>query len=61
MSQQSSAVSGGKPQAIHCFGDRSYPLLSYLGSQINIMMVQGKQNDELDTIIKEHLLIPNTQ
>lgn len=45
----------GKPQAIHCFGDRTYPLLSHLGSQINIMMVQGKQNDELDTIIKEFL------
>ncbi len=45
----------GKPQAIHCFGDRTYPLLAHLGTQINIMMVQGKQNDELDTIIEEFI------
>ena len=44
---------GGKPQAIHCFGDRTYPLLSYVGTQLNIMMVRGKQNDELDAIIEE--------
>ncbi|MGB4406258.1 MAG: hypothetical protein WBI82_05305 [Sphaerochaeta sp.] len=43
----------GKPQAIHCFGDRTYPLLSHLGTQLNIMMVRGKQNDELDAIIEE--------
>ena len=45
----------GKPQAIHCFGDRTYPLLSHLGTQLNIMMVRGQQNDELDTIIEEFL------
>lgn len=45
----------GKPQAIHCFGDRTYPLLSHLGDQINIMMARGKQNDELDAIIEEFL------
>ncbi len=45
----------GKPQAIHCFGTRTYPLLSHLGTQVNIMMVRGKQNDELDTIIEEFL------
>ncbi|HKL58223.1 MAG TPA: hypothetical protein VJ854_07460 [Sphaerochaeta sp.] len=45
----------GKPQAIHCFGDRTYPLLAHLGDQINIMMVRGKQNDELDAIIEEFL------
>ncbi|MDY0287841.1 MAG: hypothetical protein RBR15_03355 [Sphaerochaeta sp.] len=43
----------GKPQAIHCFGERTYPLLAHLGEQINIMMVKGKQNDELDTLIEE--------
>ena len=45
----------GKPQAIHCFGDRTYPLLAHLGEQINIMMIQGKQNDELDSVIEEFL------
>lgn len=45
----------GKPQAIHCFGERTYPLLAHLGSQINIMMVRGKRNDELDAIIEEFL------
>jgi len=45
----------GKPQAIHCFGDRTYPLLSHLGTQVNIMMVRGTQNDELDTIIEEFI------
>ncbi len=45
----------GKPQAIHCFGERTYPLLSHLGQQINIMVVRGKQNEELDGIIDEFL------
>lgn len=45
----------GKPQAIHCFGDRTFPLLAHLGEQINIMMARGKQNDELDAIIEEFI------
>ncbi len=45
----------GKPQAIHCFGERTFPLLAHLGDQINIMMARGKQNDELDAIIEEFL------
>lgn len=45
----------GKPQAIHCFGDRTYPLLSHLGGQIGILMVKGKQNEEVATLIEEFL------
>ena len=45
----------GKPQAIHCFGERTYPLLAHLGQQVKIMMVRGKQNDELDEVIDQFI------
>ncbi|AEV29760.1 hypothetical protein SpiGrapes_1973 [Sphaerochaeta pleomorpha str. Grapes] len=40
----------GKPQAIHCFGERSYPLLSMLGKQIGIRIMQGSFNQELESL-----------
>jgi hypothetical protein len=40
----------GKPQAIHCFGDRSYPLLSSLGKQLGIRIMQGAFNQELESL-----------
>ncbi|MGE4583127.1 MAG: hypothetical protein AB7C91_00610 [Sphaerochaeta sp.] len=42
----------GKPQAIHCFGKRTLPLLSKLGPQIGIMVVDGGENQEMDAIIE---------
>ncbi len=44
-----------KPQAIHCYGDRTYPLLAHLGEQLSIMTIKGKPNDELDALIEEFL------
>ncbi len=43
----------GKAQAIHCYGERTLPLLSHLGEQLSIMMVKGKPNEELEALIQE--------
>ena len=43
----------GKPQAIHCYGKRTLPLLSELGKQIGIMVVMGNQQEEMDTLIQD--------
>ncbi|MXI87262.1 DUF6930 domain-containing protein [Sphaerochaeta halotolerans] len=43
----------GKPQAIHCYGKRTLPLLSELGKQIGIMVVMGNQQQEMDTLIQD--------
>jgi ABC-type nickel/cobalt efflux system permease component RcnA len=40
----------GKPQAIHCFGERSFPLLSALGKQMGIRIMQGTFNQELENL-----------
>jgi len=43
----------GKPQALHCFGERSFPLLSKLGEQIGIKVMQGKRDAELEALMQE--------
>ena len=43
----------GKPQAIHCYGKRTLPLLSELGKQIGIMVVMGNQKEEMDSLIQD--------
>ncbi|WP_320129122.1 DUF6930 domain-containing protein [uncultured Sphaerochaeta sp.] len=40
----------GKPQAIHCFGERSYPLLATLGKQLGIRIMQGTFNEEIERL-----------
>lgn len=40
----------GKPQAIHCFGERSYPLLSEIGKQIGIRIMLGSFNQEVESL-----------
>lgn len=45
----------GKPQAIHCFGKRTFPLFSYLGKQLSIMVTHGKKEAGFDAIIEEFL------
>jgi hypothetical protein len=40
----------GKPQAIHCFGDRSFPLLNALCKQLGIRLMQGTFNQELESL-----------
>lgn len=43
----------GKPQAIHCYGKRTLPLLSQLGKQIGIMVVDGNQKEEMEDLIQD--------
>lgn len=43
----------GKPQAIHCFGKRTLPLLEKIGPQMGIMVVDGGKNEELDSILMD--------
>lgn len=45
----------GKPQAIHCFGKRTLTLLSQMGKQIGIMVVEGTQKEEMEKIVMEML------
>lgn len=43
----------GKPQAIHCFGKRTLPLLEKIAPQMGIMVVEGGQNEELNSILMD--------
>jgi len=43
----------GKPQAIHCYGKRTLPLLSKMGKQIGIMVVNGTQTEQMGELIQE--------
>ncbi|MGH0054140.1 MAG: hypothetical protein ACQ5SW_12185, partial [Sphaerochaetaceae bacterium] len=43
----------GKPQAIHCYGKRTLPLLSELGKQIGIMVVNGNQKEAMEHLIHD--------
>lgn len=43
----------GKPQAIHCFGKRTLPLLEKIGPQMGIMVVDGGKNEEIDSILMD--------
>ena len=45
----------GKPQAIHCFGKRTLALLSQMGKQVGIMVVEGTQKEEMEKLVMEML------
>lgn len=46
---------GVKPQAIHCYGRRTLPLLTRIGPNMGVMVFEGKQDAELDEVIDEML------
>jgi hypothetical protein len=41
----------GKPQAIHCYGRRSLPLLEKIGPQMGVMVVQGNPNPKIEELV----------
>lgn len=45
----------GKPQAIHCYGKRTLPLLEKLGPQMGIMVVDGGKSEEINAIVIDML------
>jgi hypothetical protein len=46
---------GVKPQAIHCYGRRTLPLLTKIGPNMGVMVFEGKRDAELDEVIDEML------
>lgn len=42
-----------KPQAIHCYGKRTMALLSKIGKQIGIMVVEGVDNEMMHPLLME--------
>ena len=42
-----------KPQAIHCYGKRTMPLLSKIGKQIGIMVVEGIEKERMQSLLME--------
>lgn len=45
--------SGQKPQAIHCYSKRAMALLSQLGKQIGIMIVEGVEKERMQELLIE--------
>ncbi len=46
---------GLKPQAIHCYGRRTIPLLSTVGPNMGVMILEGQKSDELEGVIDDVL------
>jgi hypothetical protein len=46
---------GVKPQAIHCYGRRTLPLLTKIGPNMGVMVFEGKRDAELDEVIDDML------
>ncbi|NLZ76652.1 MAG: hypothetical protein GX911_01635 [Spirochaetales bacterium] len=46
---------GVKPQAIHCYGRRTLPLLTRIGPNMGVMVFEGKRDAELDGVIEDML------
>ncbi len=46
---------GEKPQAIHCYGRRTLPLLTKIGPNMGVMVFEGQKDDELNEVIEDML------